>query len=207
MSTYKSMLNLLLFLFIIVFSNENNAFSIYEWQASIQGQVVIQGQTGTKSFQINGNIFAIIPGINNDHNSTSGDNPLDVVLSFGDPSGMSSSVAYAPTGSLEFSTHGIWYGILGRPNIDLAFVSINGACVILQPDMKRLSYSERQIINTFSGLGAPHVIYDGYIQLCSNDGFNTINGRIDVNGYKTIGGTSATAHYIANVQGRLHSIN
>jgi hypothetical protein len=144
-----------------------------------------------------------VPGLN-DPKSTSGKNPVDVVVSSGNPSGMQNPSSYPPTGSFEFATDAIWYG---KPYVDLAYVSIDQNCIVLQPDMNRLTYAEKQVINTFSGLGATHVIYEGYIKICSNDGFNTVNGYIDMNGYNAMTPytqTTKTARYTASFQGRMY---
>jgi hypothetical protein len=192
---------LVLLIVASTFSEVSQARPLWIWH------IVIQGQTSNQPFQRDGWLYVLNPGLNNDPKSTSGENPVEVVVSSGDPSGMS-SLSFPPNGSFEFSTNGIWYSILGSPNIDLAFVTLDQSCVVMRPDMNRLTPAEMQIINTFSTRGETHVISDGTIQICSNDGLKTVNGSIDVVGYRAIGGpTTGSTNYTATIQGQLYSVS
>lgn len=195
-------IKIILCFILVLTGTAAQARPLYMWQ------IFIEGQTLSMQFQREGIMYALVPGLNNDPNSTSGYNAFDAVLVSGDPSGMSSNILYPPTGSFEFSTHMIWYNLkfpVGSPQIDLAFVQLEQSCATMTPDTNRLTFAEQQIINTFSALGATHVIDSGYIQICSNDGFQTLYGTIDVTGYNAIG--LAPARYTAFVQGWLYSIS
>jgi len=197
----KTAIKLLAGLILLLAGAVTQARPLYEWY------IIIQGQTLNNQFQRDGFLYAVLPGLNNDPYSTSGDNPFDAVLVSGDPSGMSSPpTGYPPTGSFEFSTHMIWYNLKfgGDKQIDLAHVWWD-QCAFMAPDLNRLTSAEQQIINTFSALGATHVIDSGGIQICSDDGFQTIYGLIDVMGYPAIGHVGQV-RYTADVWGQLYYV-
>ena len=201
----KTAIPFLVSLILLLAGTVTQASTLYGWY------IQIQGQTLYVQFWREGLLYAVVPGLNNDPRSTSGDNPFDAVLISGDPTGFNSPpTSYSPSGSFEFSTHSIWYNLKiggSNPQIDLAFVGVDQnpqnpqeRCIFMKPDLNRLTSAEQQIINTFSALGSLHVIYDGIIKICSEDGFQSIYGLIDVMGYDAIGHINQ-ARYKAILQG------
>jgi len=206
----KAMFKKFAFLYLIITSSTINAspFNYFIYESIIEGETIPEGQTPGFQFNVLGAIFLLSPGFNDDPQKANGDNPIEAIIVSGDPSGMNlPPLEYPPNGSFEFSTHMFWYDQklqLPRQPIDLAYVSFdaNQNCFILKPDPNRLTIAERQIINTFSVLGETHVINEGDISVCSNDGGQTIIGTINILGYDAIGHL-AQVKYTAKISGQL----
>jgi hypothetical protein len=206
----QTMYKILLTLIFALVSLSTQARPLYIWSVQLTGQTL----TGTlnSQFQKVGTIYAVVPGFNNDPNSQNGYNPVDVVVSVGDPTGMRTppSAGYPPTGSFEFSSIGLWFDFLQSPHMDLAYMQFNEypeygglVCLTLWPDSNRVPIGIN-VINTFSALGATHIIKSGALMLCSKDGWNTMTGRIEVEGVNAIGGSPA--NYTADVEASLINV-
>ena len=106
--------------------------------------------------------------------TTNGANPLDVAFVSGNP-------ATSPEiGAIQFSTNTLLLG--GRAALDMAYVSSTRTCVSINPDPS-LSATGLNVFNALSGLTADaYQIFSGTIQICSQDGFQTISGTIDILG-------------------------
>lgn len=153
--------------------------------------VTLQGQSQGQIFARQGFLF-ITPTLTTT-GTTNGVNPFDVFLLSGNPG------ATPEAGAIWFMTNN---AMVGSPSqIDLAYVAYdpNAQLLQVQPDIN-LSAVGINTFNAYSGLTADvYQIFDGAMQIQSQDGFATISGIVDILGTGAI--FHSNTRYTATLSG------
>jgi hypothetical protein len=125
-------------------------------------------------------------------------NPIELAFISGNPGGAPES------GAIWFMTNN--HFLSSENSIDLADISVvpnadnTGQCIVVKPDPD-VSATGPNVFNAYSGLTASvYQIFDGSMYICSVDGWNTINGEIDVFGTGAI--FHSNTEYYASISGR-----
>lgn len=144
---------------------QNRPFSA--WNVTLQGES--QGQTFFRQ-----GVLYVTPTLTTD--TTNDVNSFDVFLVSGDP-------ASAPeSGAIWLMTNN---AIAGSPaQLDLAYMTFdpNAQFLQVQPDIN-MSAVGINIFNAYSGVTADvYQIFDGVMQIQSQDGFSTFSGIVDILG-------------------------
>jgi len=174
------------------------------WNITVTGTASEPQGGVSRSFQKAGKLY-IISAIATP-NTPNGVNPYEMAVAVGDPTTYRTWQLYPTAGEFEFATYMQYYQpVLGNPPVptkDLALVGYDtNHCLLVRPATP--TADSGALVNTFVVINVAAKITDGYIQICSNDGFNTVSGKINMVGLKGIG--NQEQYYLANLTGTLAS--
>lgn len=141
-------------------------------------QVSLSGVVNTITPFYRSGYLILTPTITN--NTNNGVNPIDLALVSGNPA------ASPSPGSIQYFTNYYLYrlvGGIGTSQLDLAYVSMNRNCILIQPHTNFLMGLNKQNPSIFTArLGVSAQLYytlSGSMQVCSSDGWKTVTGNID----------------------------
>lgn len=138
-------------------------------------EITIQGQSQDATFQRKG--YLVATNTLTTAGTSNGVNVIDMAIYSGSP------LLSPESGAIAFMSNN---GFIGDSLVDLVYITFNQnqGCYIMQPDPNMdVNTFTPNVFNTYSGLLAnAYQIYNGYATFCSQDGFKTVTGEINVQG-------------------------
>jgi hypothetical protein len=159
--------------------------------------VSLQGTVNTStSFQGTGRL--VITSTITTSGTTNGVNPVDVALGLGNPA------ASPSPGAILYYTNAYLAG--SNSALDLAYVSVSGNCLTVQPDPQLLMGLQKQNPSMFtvssSVTAQLYFVLQGTMKLCSNDGWQTLQGTVNYLGSSFYSSPYPSMPYQATISGR-----
>jgi len=141
-------------------------------------QISLNGVVNTYTLFSRTGYLVLTPTVTNI--TKNGLNPIDLALVSGNP------VAAPSPGSIQYFTNYALYtlvGGIGTSQLDLAYVSMSGSCIIINPHtdfLMGLHKSNPSVFTARYGIAAQlYYTLAGSMSVCSSDGWKTVTGKID----------------------------
>jgi hypothetical protein len=201
MFPHKKLVSMFLWCFILVFTlallctDQNASATSLIGQLGVQYSiynVIIQGKALDIPFQREGMLLITHVPIGT-AGTENGQNPFELFLSSGNPG------AAPESGAIWFMTNNAFLG--NDAQIDLAFTAFDPdtQLITVQAD-PNLSAVDSNVFNARSGLLAnAYQIFDGTMQIQSEDNWQTITGQLNILGTGAI--FHSNSQYIAEIRG------